>query len=370
MIAAWKWEWFKLLVKNRGLLLLGLLTAIYIFEIVLAVDVAYYQEPAAIQAQLDCYYQEYGGRLTAENMKKIEEKNEAIASALQTRNEIFGKYDSGAITTEELDVILADVMPLLQEQAAFQEFYSRYIYSKENPETRYLLDLPGWDLLLSLEEPDFVLLFLVILLVMQLYAADNKQKTANMLKSTCEGYTRLFYIRLLTAAGAALLIGILAQGFSLLKAAIYFPLDGGDAPLQSLPIYAASPYSLTLAQGFWLGSLLRLFGLLFTGLLAACAIELLGSPFRGGLATFALTIIPYFCGYMDSLYIQWPCPAGFVQAFSYIAGVPVGKQHQPASPHLLLTVLTLSLFVLVLLCVAARLHYRRPYVGRKGRDKA
>lgn len=370
MIAAWRWEWFKLLVKNRGLVLLGLLAAVHILGIVFAVDVAYYQEPAAIQAQLNRYYQAYGGRLTAQTMEKIEEKNDAIAAAAQASDLAFGEFESGAITAEELDARLADVTPLLQEQAAFREFYSRYTYSKESPETRYLLDLPGWESLLNPEEPDFVLFFLTILLVMLLYAADNKQDMADLLKPTCEGYTRLFYIRLLTAACAAILMGVLAQGFSLLKTAIYFPLEGGGAPLQSLSAYAASPYSLTLAQGFLLGSLLRLFGLLFAGLLAACAMELLGNPFRGGLAAFALTVIPYFAGYTDNLYLQWPYPVGFVQAFPYLAGLSVGRQQQPAGLRLLLTVLALSLLVLALLCIAARFRYRRPYLERKGRAEA
>lgn len=148
------------------------------------------------------------------------------------------------------------------------------------------------------------------------------------------------------------------------------PVERGRAPLQSLPAYAASPYSLTLAQGFLLGSLLRLFGLLFAGLLAACAMELLGNSFRGGLAAFALTVIPYFAGYTDSLYLQWPCPAGFVQAFPYFAGFSVGGQQRPAGLHLLLTVLALSLLVLALLGLAARFRYRRPYLGRKGRAEA
>lgn len=351
MLETIKWNGYKLLVKNHGLLFLAIAAALMLLGALLPININQYKGNPATAERMEEYYQEYGGGLDQEIVNRIEEKKSEIEGAVREQEALFAAFDSREITVAELEKGLKEVNPLVHQQSAFREFYSSYLYCKEDPDQRHLVDVKGWRPLLDLKEPDFLLMFCVVIVSALLCGADLRQRIRPVLHTTVHGFAHDLYSKWVLIAFMAVALGLIFQLMTMGKYGLYFSYQEGNAPIQSIAAYAQCSASLSVWQTFLSGSCIRMFGLVYVGIVTVCAMELRGSASKGGLLSLAAVVVPYFAGYRDSMYLNWPAPAGLVQAYMYLAGNPAGNDVNPITLSTLARVVLMASTIMVLLGV-------------------
>lgn len=351
MLRVIKWEYRKLFVKNGGMLWI----LFFILTLIAGNSLqATSTESPYVQKLLSQYYEEYGGKLTEETVAAIEQKRNAIDEAVLLQNRAYSEFENQIISQAQLEQTLNEVMPLLREQRAFNKFYARYSYCTKDPERRFLIDPQGWSSLLQLDSPDFALLFFVILLAALIYKTDCPKSITQMLKPTCYGCVFLLYAKWVVAIGVALILGIMTQVIDILFRISSISWQNGAVPLQSLSAYSASPYNITIWQGYLYASLIRIFGLMYCSFLTICLVEICRNTVLGSFCTLAVVLLPYFAANQDSIYLKWPVPAGFVQALYYFVG---GNSDSPKTLNAMLKAACLSVGIIIFLCVIAKQRY-------------
>lgn len=347
-----KWEWHKLFVKGHGFWVIIVFVVIMIAGHFVSASSS---ESPKTQILLSQYYEQYGGKLTDENKTAILEKKELIDNALIRWEQLFQDYEKQLLTQKQLEEELNQLTPLLNEKYAFYRFYAHYDYCSKDPTSRYLIDVTGWSSLLALESPNFLLLIFSAFLTAIVFKTDTAKDIMQIVKPTRHGCSRLLYAKWIVAISIAIILWIISQTLEVLLLNNNYPLRYGDAPLQSVSAYANCSYNLTLLQGFLLGSLIRLFGLVYCCLVTVSLVELFENVVLGLFLAISIVIIPYFAVYPDNLYLGWPIPTGFTQGFHYLL-------NDETSEHIIslrdsIQAAALSAGIMLLLCTVSRLHY-------------
>lgn len=355
-----KWEWRKLFVKNHGFLLIIVFTAIMIAGHLIPASPS---ESPKTRILLSQYYEQYGGKLTAESESAILEKKALIDSALTQWEQLFRDYEKQLLTQKQLEDKLNQLTPLLNEKYAFHKFYAHYDYCSKDPTNRYLVDTTGWSSLLTLESPDFLLLIFSAFLTALVFKIDITKNLKLIVKPTYHGRSKLLYVKWFVAVSIAILLWIISLTLEILLLNDKFLLSYGNAPLQSVSTYANYPYNLTLLQGFLLGSSIQLFGLVYCCLMTICLVELLDNMILGLFLSISIMTIPYFAVYPNILYLKWPIPTGFIQGFYYLLYTKISGQVVSLADFLYAAVLSVG--IMLLLCSLSRLHY----VGLRSRKR-
>ncbi len=350
MLCALKWELYKLFIKNRAFLWVAVFVAVHMLGQLTAADVP---KSAVLQSQISRYYEEYGGELTPSAEREIIKKKGGIDEAKRLMDELYADYDVGLISGGAFDEKISEIMPLLGERQAFESFYARYKYCAADPEHRYLIDADGWSALLRPKEPDFILMLFMVLLTELMFAADIKNDVNSLIKPTSRGKRGLFGARLCTVLLLAPLLGLSAQAADCLIVLRRFPLSYGCAPIQSLPYYEGCPYAFSLIGAFVCGSIIRIFGLMYCGLIAACITELSQNTVLSGLLAVSASVLPFTVGGADKAYLNWPLPTCFVQAYSYLWGGNGDARLETMAKNA-----CASALIMIFLCAISYMHYK------------
>ncbi|NCE99421.1 hypothetical protein [Emergencia sp. 1XD21-10] len=99
---------------------------------------------------------------------------------------------------------------------------------------------------------DCLLLFSVLALLIQLMLQERAEGLLHLLKPTLNGKGRLIFAKYVTFVLGALILTILFYGTNYFLAAVINSLGKGDAAIQSLEGYLASPFAINIRTYFWL----------------------------------------------------------------------------------------------------------------------
>lgn len=347
-----KFESFKLLIKNKGIFLVALYIAL---KMICMFDSTTSTHSPIMQQALNRYYQAYGGKLTEASIHEIQNKYDLINEAVNLQSKAFSDYDAQLITRAQLNQILDEVRPLIIEKRAFDKFYAYYAYCLENPEQRYLINTQAWVDVLSLKSPDFVLIVITLFLSGLALKNDLTKDIIQITKTTRYGYSSLLNAKLIVASGLAVLLGMITQLVNLLPVIINGTVIEGNSPLQSISLFSASPYTLTIWESFMLGSLIRILGLIYCSIIAVCLGELFRNVVLGCFSTLAIAVLPYFAFGSGGTYLMLPTITGLVQAFVYLLGRD--NTEVPLTLDAMVRIVVYSVVIALLLCGIAKRHY-------------
>lgn len=312
-------EWHKLLIKQKGLLILGLMILI---KLALTLQQGYdssliiNRNPEGYAA----YMSQYVGKLTAEKEQRLQAEYYAVVHAGAELDELARQWKDGEITQEVYESSSKQYYERMKNSAVFNVIYNQYYYAKEAPEERYLMDERGWSTLLGHSKPDFVLLLSLIIVLTPLFCHEYESGMDALLLSSSRGKYRAGAAKLVIGAVLAMIITMI---FTFIE---YLCLDGmiglkhGSFPLQSLEFFANSEDPVTLKQAFLALLLIRIVGaVLFAGFIACVGIL----SKRSIITLFTCSVLiflPYILFPEKSLLYYLPLPSGLLAGTGYLWG--------------------------------------------------
>lgn len=355
-----KWELYKILIARVGIIFIFIY---FILQILLGINNNYKLEnriSPITQKHIDSYYEEYGGELNEIKCKNIEQKKSTIDSAVALQKEALIKYENGSITESDLNSIIANTFSTVKEKKAFEKFYKNYNYCKNDLNKRFLINTSSWEILLDVDAPDFVTPFLLITLIAFSYIDDVKKKPLEIIKNTQIGFCKLVWCKLISFIILAVVIGFLEQLGKIIISINVHPLENFSAPIQSLYIFSNSNYNISLLQTFILGSIIKIWGLIYLIIITNTMILLLKNVMFGVFSSSTIFVLPYFLLNKDNLYLSLPLPIGFLQQNIFFVCNNKTNEWIFTSRGLLL--LLLSTFIISsMLILISYYHYKKKY---------
>lgn len=262
-----RYEWKKLLHYRRGAILIAVFLIAELLGIIFFTQ-PYDKELEANREVYDGYLAQVEGPLTQEKRDYIESEMDRINEVHRRMERLKSDYYAGAVTEEEYRTGFEELVDDDSAYPGFSKLYSQYIFVRET-DTRSFLYTGGWEVLLGDQEPDYLLLLLLIFLLTpvfcQEYSGQMDQILLTQKKSArCQWQTKLLVAFALTAILTAVL-----QLFRLVYCAVVFGLPHWDYSLQSVMSFGTTEKTLTLWQAFLLQFALKEVGYLY------CAVVIL-----------------------------------------------------------------------------------------------
>lgn len=298
------------------------LVAVIVFQTVMCFAI-----PQKYNYQIEIYKEDYFRYLNIFEGKLSPEKEAALASESERLEAEENEYTnamtqllSGEISNEEYDRITKEYKGAYGKKKAFEQIQSQVYYARLDPERRYIAYENGWTVLLRETMPDFIAIIAVAFVVCRIFCCEYESKMHSLIISTKHGKRSVVFSKLAVSAVFAFSFGAVSMLIKVIYAALRFGLYNPQYPVQSLSIFEACEYTMSLFECFALSVVLKLFGLLITSVLTAFVSVLLK---RGSFALFwgaALSILPYFV--FDIRFVMKRLPnVAFSVACNYFSGV-------------------------------------------------
>lgn len=254
---------------------------------------------------------------TAEFFSAKDEEFSRAESLLQT---IYQKYSSGEWTEEEYRSRLGELERLMATKEGYDVLYSQYLYARENPKNRYLLDTNAWEALISKESLDMGLLFVIMISAAACFGRENVSEMDTIIRMSVNGGRK-------TAAGKILLVILLSSSLCILdfciQAAFFhwgYGFGHGDYPVQSLEFGSAYEGDMSLTGAAESICLFRMAGGVLWGLIAGAAVVVLKNYALSMSAALSLILLPYYALPRQHMKYFLPGPLGFLLGAGYCRG--------------------------------------------------
>ncbi len=269
----------------------------------------------------DCiwYLNQIGGQLTEEHQKFLEEEAAAMSQADSAVQTAYKQYFDGLISQDTLEENVESPFATLERKAGFHVIYEQYLYARQDPAHRYLLNTNGWEALLSRGGLDLPLILVLFLLLAPIYCDEGKSQMDTLSLTMKKGGTFLSRYKILYSVLVVLALNVSGMAAELLFVSEKYGLPNGNFPLQSLSCYGTSTKELSLWSAYFLtialetaGSLcLDVFILFGTALTKKYAPVLLGC--------MAAVFLPVY-GFSQTIRYTLPGPAGFLTPSGFLRG--------------------------------------------------
>ena len=312
-----RFEARKMFRYRRGILYIFLFLVSELF--ILSADAP--ANPQMYAHKDDCiwYLKQIGGRLTEEHQKFLEEEAAAMSKADSAVQTAYKQYFDGLISQDTLEKIVEAPFTKLERRSGFHAIYEQYLYARQDPSHRYLLNTNGWDALLSHDGLDIPLILALFLLLAPIYCDEGKSQMDTLSLTMKKGGTCLSKYKILYSVLVVLALNVSGTMIELLFVLGKYGLPNGNFPLQSLSCYGTSTKELSLWETYFLtialkavGSLcLDVFILFGTALTKKYAPVLLGC-----MAAVFLSV----CGFSRAILYALPGPAGFLTPSGFLRG--------------------------------------------------
>lgn len=312
-------EWKKILIKQKGLLIIGLMV---LLKIIMTLQQGYdsneiiNRNPDAYATYMDLFE----GKLTEPKEQALKDEYYAVTNANIELDELVQQWKNGSLEKETYEQESEQYYERIKNHAIFLEIYNQYFYVKEDPEKRYLMDGRGWETLLSNSLPDFVLLLTLIIVLTPLFCYEYENEMDMLLLSSSKGKYQTGAVKLAIAAILAALITLSFTVIEYVSLAWNVGMDNGNFPLQSLLFFASSAYDITLNQALLLLVFTRMIGaILFAGCI--CLLSIISK--RTIITLFVssvLVFLPYFLFSNKLLLYYLPLPSGLLIGTGYLWG--------------------------------------------------
>lgn len=314
-----RYEWKKLMCHSGGFLIAA------VFVLLKAMELFFLYGPGVSEAAgYRSYYVKYlsyvAGRVDEETAKFFSEKDEEFSQAESLLQTIYQRYSLGEMTEEAYRSQLAELEQLQAYKKGYDVLYKQYLFARESPENRYLLDTNAWNALISKESLDMGLLLTIMILALLCFGRENVSEMDAVIRMSANGERR-------TARGKILLVVLLSLCVCLLDfctRAVFFHwgygFSHGNYPVQSLETFSGYSGSISLLEAAVRICLFRMAGCALWGLTVSAAIVVFRKYAVSMLATIALILLPYYG--LPKQYMKYflPGPLGFLIGTGYYQG--------------------------------------------------
>lgn len=275
------YEWKKLLLGRRGWLVI---LALLIAELV---GVLFFTEPydTALEDHrqvYESYLTRVEGPLTEEKRNYLEAEMEHLNTVHQELERLKADYYTGDVTEEEYRENFDRLAAEDANYFGFSRLYSQYIFVRESPQRSFLYT-GGWELLLTDQQPDYLFLLALIILLSPIFCEEYACGMHEILLTQKRSAKYQVLSKVTVALTLTFGLTMVLQVFDLVCCALRFGLRDGSFALQSLYSFGNTAKQLTLWQAFWLQFALKVLGYWYCALLILCL--------SVGLKKFALTLM-------------------------------------------------------------------------------
>lgn len=301
-----RYEWKKQLLYRRSIWLIAVFLAAEVLGMLLFTR-PYDQVLEENRAVYESYLCQVEGPLTEEKRESIEAEMERLNAIHREMEQLKQDYYSSAVTEAYYRGRFAELVDDEARYPGFSKLYSQYIFVRGDA-GRSFLYTGGWEVLLGDQEPDYLLLLLIILVVTPIFCEEYACRMHEILLTQKKSAK---YQVLVKVAVALILTGALTALLELLDlayCAARFGLPHGEYSLQSLVSFGATEKRLTLWQAFWLRFAIREVGYLYAAVLMLFLSVLLKKFSWTLMAGVAVLPVPFLTADSNNLFLRLPAP--------------------------------------------------------------
>lgn len=242
-------EYYKILISQRGLILLIFLTVIFVHQ----TDFTDIQK-SAVQEMYYQFMEQYEGVPDVASEQAITEEKEAIASIEKEYSEKTELYEQGKLSEDEW----------IRSQIQFEALQNERLFLEQiEQQTQYLEQLKndrgidGWYVniypynhLLETEDSlvNVLLILGVVMLCSGIFSREKKCGMLSVIRGTVRGRALVFRKKMQAAVVLAVILYLLAAGLELGAVIHVYGLSGWNAPVQSLEQLSFVPFSCSIGS--------------------------------------------------------------------------------------------------------------------------
>lgn len=313
-----KYEWKKLLLNRRGIGLIGIFLVAELLGVLLFTQP--YDKVLEENRQVyESYLAPVTGALTQEKRDSIEAEMERLNAIHREMEQLKQNYYSGKVTDEEYRETFDKLVPDDTLFVGFSKLYTQYVFVREQ-DNRSFLYTGGWEVLLTNQNPDYLFLLLLVILLSPVFCEEYASQMHEILltqkrSARYQVLTKVAMALILTAVLTAVL-----QGAELAYCAVRFGLPHGDFSLQSLRSFGNAAKELTLWQAFWLQFGLKELGYLYAAiwvLFLSVLLKKYALTLMAGIASLAL---PFLTVDSNDVFLRIPAPWALTLGSIYLNG--------------------------------------------------
>ena len=313
------YEWKKLMYHSGG----GLIIAVFILLEVLGLIISHgsrLSETERYRSFYEQYLSHAAGKVDGRTERYFSERDEAFSRAESQLQTIYQRYSSGELTEKEYRSQLGELEQLQVSKIGYDVLYGQYLYARENPENRYLLDTDAWNALISTDSINIWMLLEIMIFALLCFGRESMSEMDAVIRISANGERK-------TAGEKILLITLLSVSVCMLDFCIRwvffqwgYGFSHGDYPVQSLEFYSEYVGSISLTEAAIRIYLFRMAGCALWGLTVSAVIVGVRKYAASMLITLALILLPYYG--LPEAYMKYflPGPLGFLIGTGYYRG--------------------------------------------------
>lgn len=311
-------EWKKLLVNRHGL---WLIIAFLLAELLgtLLLTQPYDKTLEENRGVYESYLAPMIGGLTPEKRSSLEAEMERLDGVHQQIEQLKRDYYAGKVSEEEyrstFDALLKDD----QLYPGFSKLYSQYIFVREQ-ENRSFLYTGGWETLLTDQEPDYLFLLLLIVVLSPIFCEEYASRMNEILLT--QKYSARHQVGVKLCVALTLTAGLTAilQGMELCYCAARFGLPNGSFTLQSLLSFGKAAKPLSLWQAFWLQFALKEIGYCYAAIWILFLSVWLKKYALTLMAGICILTLPFLTVESNDVFLRIPAPWALTLGSIYLNG--------------------------------------------------
>lgn len=353
-----RYEWKKLLFTRKGIWLILLLLAAELLGMLFLTQ-PYNKELESNRVAYESYLSQVEGPLTQENREALEAEMERLGNAEMQMSQLKRDYYAGNVTEEEyrsqFDLLLADT----EKYPGFAKLYTQYIYVREN-ENRSFLYTGGWEVLLTDQEPDYLLLLALIVLLTPIFCEEYASGMHQILLTQKKSARHMVLSKVSMALILTAVLTAALQLMDLCYCAVAYGLPHWDYSLPSLRSFGGAVKELTLGQAFWLQFALKELGYLYCAVLILLLSVLLKKFALTLMAGIAVLPLPFLTVDSNAVFLNIPGPWALTLGSIYLNGSKTSVDSATGETVYLtkeLTMAELGIFTAVVAAILALMIY-------------
>lgn len=314
-------ELHKLLIKQKGLLLIILFLGISIITQVLL-----FNNPKTNMSTMDQeHYAEYmsffSGELTPQKEEYFLSEQSKINTAIEAKALIDSDLVSGEISSDDEYLNrYRKIEAILNKEPVFNEIKSKYEYVAEAPSNRFFVSNDGLPPLLSNDKLDYVLAVLILILTVLFFTNESTSGMLEIMRTTANGGKKSAVCKFFVILVLTVMLTIIFTMLKLLIFSLSYGLENITYPIQSLSYFGSSKFDISIIGTFFISIGFKCIGFCSFSAIAV----LMAVAFKKVLLSFfipiALLLVQEFLFTNNTLQYLLPTPAGLMRGIGYLRG--------------------------------------------------
>lgn len=312
------YEWKKLLFVRKGWLIILLCL---IAEII---GTLFFTQPYDLVLEnhrevYEAYLAEVQGSLTTEKRAYLENEMERLNIVHQELEQLKRNYYSGKITEDVYRRCFERLAKENEKYTGFSKLYSQYIFVRES-EKRSFLYTGGWEVLLTNQAPDYLVMLLLIVLLTPVFCEEYSCRMNEILLTQKHSAQYQAQAKISVALTISFTLTVVLQLVELIHCMVRFGIPNGTFTLQSLQSFGDSQKQMTLWQAFALQFVLKALGYMYAAVVILFLTVLLKKYAISLMASIAILEIPFLTAGGAAEYISIPAPWALSVGNIYLNG--------------------------------------------------